>query len=277
MIINVHAGHNPDGKIACGAVGYIKESTEARRVVSYLIPLLQSKGHTVYDCTVNNGISQNDVLKKIVKKTNSVKANLDISIHFNALNKNDPGNGITTGTEAWYKAGKSDAKIFATTICTNIAALGFKNRGPKTSNSLYYLKNCNNPAVLIECCFVNDKDDTKKYNALTMARAIADAIPTNNAVKKYCHNGVDYSAVFDPNYYALKNPDVKNVCGIDADTLFKHFTTFGMAEGRTAIDTFDVRVYKEKNKDLSDLFTNNWKMYYKHYCEFGKKEGRIAR
>ena len=27
MKINVHAGHNPDGKIACGAVGLIKEST----------------------------------------------------------------------------------------------------------------------------------------------------------------------------------------------------------------------------------------------------------
>ena len=32
MKINVHAGHNPDGKIDCGAVGLIKESTEARKV-----------------------------------------------------------------------------------------------------------------------------------------------------------------------------------------------------------------------------------------------------
>lgn len=32
MIINVHAGHNPDGKVACGAIGIIRESTEARNV-----------------------------------------------------------------------------------------------------------------------------------------------------------------------------------------------------------------------------------------------------
>lgn len=32
MKFNVHAGHNPDGKIACGACGLIKESTEARKV-----------------------------------------------------------------------------------------------------------------------------------------------------------------------------------------------------------------------------------------------------
>ena len=44
MIINVHAGHNPDGKIACGAVGLIKESTEARKVKKEVIRLLRKKG-----------------------------------------------------------------------------------------------------------------------------------------------------------------------------------------------------------------------------------------
>lgn len=36
MKINIHAGHNEDGKIACGAIGIIKESTEARRVSAEL-------------------------------------------------------------------------------------------------------------------------------------------------------------------------------------------------------------------------------------------------
>ena len=40
MRINVHAGHNPDGKIACGAIGIIKESTEARKVVKELKKIL---------------------------------------------------------------------------------------------------------------------------------------------------------------------------------------------------------------------------------------------
>lgn len=43
MKINVHAGHNPDGKIACGAVGLIKESTEARKVKKEVIKLLRKK------------------------------------------------------------------------------------------------------------------------------------------------------------------------------------------------------------------------------------------
>ena len=49
MKINVHAGHNPDGKIACGAVGLIKESTQARKVKNYVIKYLKVAGHTVYD------------------------------------------------------------------------------------------------------------------------------------------------------------------------------------------------------------------------------------
>ena len=52
MIINVHAGHNPDGKVACGAIGIIRESTEARNVKNEVIRQLNGLGHTVYDCTV---------------------------------------------------------------------------------------------------------------------------------------------------------------------------------------------------------------------------------
>ena len=71
MKINVHAGHNPDGKIACGAVGLIKESTQARKVKGYVIKYLKAAGHTVYDCTCNNGTSQSDVLNRIGTKCNA--------------------------------------------------------------------------------------------------------------------------------------------------------------------------------------------------------------
>lgn len=65
MKINVHAGHNPDGKIACGAIGLIKESTEAHKIKEDVIKLLKVEDHTVYDCTCENGSSQSDVLKRL--------------------------------------------------------------------------------------------------------------------------------------------------------------------------------------------------------------------
>lgn len=48
MKINMHAGHNPDGKVACGATGFLKESTEARNVKNAAIKSLKAAGHTAY-------------------------------------------------------------------------------------------------------------------------------------------------------------------------------------------------------------------------------------
>lgn len=180
MRINVHAGHNPDGKIACGAVGLIKESTEARKVKKEVIKLLRKKGHAVYDCTCQNGTSQTDVLKRIVTKCNMHKVDLDISIHFNCGVGDKKGNGKMTGTEVYVYSKKSAAKPAAERVVEEIAALGFKNRGVKIRTDLYVLHRTNSPAMLIECCFVDDKDDVKLYDAKTMAAAIVSGILEKN-------------------------------------------------------------------------------------------------
>ena len=174
---NIHAGHNPDGKVACGACGIIKESTEARKVVKYLIEYIKSVGHTVYDCTCNDGTSQSDVLVKIVKKCNQhTNIDLDVSIHFNSGASDEKGNGKTTGVEVLINSDSSKAKPYAARICKKVSALGFKNRGVKVRNDLYVLKHTNAPALLVECCFVDDKDDCNLYNAKKIAKAIAEAI-----------------------------------------------------------------------------------------------------
>lgn len=41
---------------------------------------------------------------------------------------------------------------------------------------MYVLRNTKAPAVLIECCFVDDKDDAELYDADKMAQAIADGV-----------------------------------------------------------------------------------------------------
>lgn len=177
MIFNIHAGHNPDGKVACGAVGLIRESTEARNVKNEVIRQLQLLGHTVYDCTVDNGTGQGDVLSKIVSKCNSHTVDLDVSIHFNSPAKDYKGNGQTTGTECYiYSSGSTKAKQYAEWICANISSLGFKNRGVKAKPSLYFLKHTKAQAVLIEVCFVDDADDVSHYNAFMVASAIVTAI-----------------------------------------------------------------------------------------------------
>lgn len=176
MKINIHAGHNPDGMIACGAVGLIKESTEARKVKDEVIKQLEILGHTIYDCTIDNGTSQNDVLKKIVSKCNLHTVDLDISIHFNAGRNDNKGDGKTGGVECYTYDTSPFVYNISKNICSSIASLGYTNRGAKISKDLYVLRSTKCPALLIECCFVDDTDDVKLYNYKTMANAIVYGI-----------------------------------------------------------------------------------------------------
>ena len=66
----------------------------------------------------------------------------------------------------------SKAKVYAERICAAIAGLGFKNRGMKYNTGLYALRKTSAPAMLIECCFVDDKDDVQMYDYQEMADAI---------------------------------------------------------------------------------------------------------
>lgn len=277
MRINIHAGHNPDGKIACGAVGFIKESTEARKVKDLVISQLKLLGNTVYDCTVNNGWNQSNVLTKIVSKCNANKVDLDVSIHFNALNKKDDGNGKTTGTEVLVLNSSSKALSYAKNVASEISKLGYKNRGIVYRTNLYFLKKTKSPAMLIECCFVNDKDDIAIYNAQSMANAIVKGIVGKNITVTIdkIYDNLDYSLVFDSKYYSNRYKDLgENGVKTDAQ-LFSHFINNGMKERRQGISTFNVIKYIDNNSDLRKAFGNNYIQYYKHYIMHGHNENRI--
>lgn len=167
--VNVSAGHNPDGKIASGAIGIIKESTEARRVTANVIKYLKQQGITAYDCTCNNGTSQKDVLRKICSKCNAHSVDLDVSIHFNSAN------GSAKGVEVLYINNKISG--IASRVSRTISEkLDLVNRGIKHRTDLYYLKNTKAQAILVECCFCDNKNDVSKYTAEKMAKAIVEGI-----------------------------------------------------------------------------------------------------
>lgn len=165
MKFNVHGGHNSH---VTGASKYLNELTEDRKVKNEVIRLLKAEGHTVYDCTDDSGTTQNANLSNIVKKCNANSVDLDISIHLNA--------GGGTGVEAYIYPGSS-SKDEATRICSKVAsALGIKNRGVKTSSTLYVLKHTKAPAVLVECCFVDSTTDRDHWDANKCAKAIVEGI-----------------------------------------------------------------------------------------------------
>ena len=260
MIINVHAGHNPDGKIACGAVGIVKESTEARAIKDLVISKLRVLGHTVYDCTVDSGTSQNDVLKKIVAKCNEHKVDLDISIHLNSGRNDYVGDGSTGGTEVYIYSDSSKAKEFAQNVVNSIASLGYKNRNVKTSTNLYFLRKTNSPSMLIECFFVDDNDDINIYRnvkAEGIATAIVTGIVGKNAMDINNDGKVDANDALD----VLKQtvgikPNTENHNANDALDILKHVVGLDNSNSNTSNNALSTPSNTTSNTNQTNTNTN---------------------
>ena len=182
MRFNVHGGHN---RIVPGASALLDEVTEDRKVKDGIISRLRSLGHTAYDCTDDNGRTQGANLANIVAKCNKHGVDYDVSIHLNSGRKDKKGDGKTGGSEVFSY--DHELKDVAKAVADAIAEeFGYALRsdsttpsgyaGVKISKSLYVLANTKAPAMLIECCFVDDKDDAKVWNADRCAGAIVKGL-----------------------------------------------------------------------------------------------------
>ena len=171
MKICINPGHSASG-VGVGAIGLLNESDENRKVSNELVRLLkENSNHQIIVADFNGS----DNYIKAYKFANSNKVDLFVSIHFNSGANDKGGNGKSAGTETLVYSLKGAPKE-ATRVNANIVKLGFRDRGIKTRPDLSVLKNTSMPAMLVECCFVDDKDDVNLYNYKTMAKAIAEGI-----------------------------------------------------------------------------------------------------
>lgn len=168
MKVNVNGGHT---RYVKGAVGYLDEYVEDRKIVERLIPELRRRG-----CTVTNSSSEERTvdgdLWYQVRSANASGAELAVSIHLNA--------GGGTGTECYYFGGDAKGRSIAANMSKRVAkALGLPDRGAKDGSGLYWVRNTNMTAVLLEVCFVDSQRDASAYHACSwdaLIGAIADAI-----------------------------------------------------------------------------------------------------
>ena len=94
-------------------------------------------------------------------------------------------------------------------------------------------------------------------------------------------NGTDWSAVFNPDWYATKNPDVVRWAAYPNGTtnwlkLLWHFVNNGRREGRASKQSFGLASYFNANPDLRKAFGTDWARYYDHYRTSGQREGRVC-
>ena len=153
MRIAIAGGHS---SAARGACGYIDEYDCDRAFVARLIPALEDAGHDVVDCS-NEQPTVMGELKEEVAAANASGADVFLAVHFNA--------GGGTGTECYYYSTNSDGRDLAAALSANVAsALGLRDRGAKTGDSLYVVRRTNPTAVLLEVCFVDTWADAEAWH-----------------------------------------------------------------------------------------------------------------
>jgi N-acetylmuramoyl-L-alanine amidase len=152
--IVISSGH---GKYVSGAVGILNEVTEARLVVDRVAEMLTERGVEVVTFHDDTSKDQSTNLNTIVNFHNKQERDLDVSVHFNAHQTTDK----PMGTECLYVTQME----LASDIAEAISVCGFINRGPKKRTDLAFLNNTDEPAILIEVCFVDSSADAAIYKA----------------------------------------------------------------------------------------------------------------
>lgn len=165
MIIGIDMGHPLRGG-GTGAAGIRKETDCNRQVGKKVISKLQAAGHTVINCTTDYAVTQAQGLQDRINLANAQHLDLFVSIHFNC------GGGHGTEVFTWRGKGFKEAKE----VLNNICALGYRNRGIKDGSNLYVIRHSKVKAMLIECSFIDSKEDMNRYNAEDLANAIVKGI-----------------------------------------------------------------------------------------------------
>lgn len=177
MVFTVDYGHALIGSVGARGNGY-KEEEENRIIGRLVTNKLRSLGHTVHEVYLDNAANVVVDVNYRVNRINTIKPDLSISIHLNSFTDE-----FSNGVEVWCK---ENSKTRAQKILNEIANLGFRNRGildGTTSKGLVGLYGGSTPALLVECCFISNKDDMERYNPEKIATAIvkgATDIDTSN-------------------------------------------------------------------------------------------------
>jgi len=94
--------------------------------------------------------------------------------------------------------------------------------------------------------------------------------------KTSTYEGINYSAVYDYDFYVHRYPEVYDCFGDNDEATIEYFVEYGMDKGHVACNDFDVISYKNRHQDLRLEYGDDLKSYYMHYIYVGKSELRQA-
>ena len=276
-VIALDAGH---GGSDPGAQGNGKSEADLTwKIVSACKTKLENYGFKVILAREQSGsYGSNDFLYRVQRCVNQ-GAQAYISFHINS------GSSAAHGAEVYSPTvnGADYTQVsyeLAQKVQNNLVALGLTNRGVfqmQVGDEFAVIRCAREagiPGILIEHGFISNWGDANKYfsdaGCKRLGEADADAIIAQFPKSSW----LDYSSVFDADYYLNKYPDVNEWANGNKDKALDHFISYGMSEGRRGSEAFDVYSYKTRYLDLRKAYGSNLKGYYLHYLEYGMKEHR---
>ena len=172
LVLDAGHGLKTSGKQTMnGSRGIVKEWTMNDSVVRKITSILSGYNVTIKRTDDPSGATDISLTER-VKRCNSYKPDLFVSIHHNA--------GGGTGTEVyWHTKGTAEDKKVASIVAPKLASqCGMKNRGVKTAE--FTVLTCNATAILIEGGFMDTASDyeiiTSENGQQKYAQAVADSI-----------------------------------------------------------------------------------------------------
>ena len=278
-VIALDAGH---GGSDPGAQGNGKSEADLTwKIVSACKTKLENYGFKVILAREQSGsYGSNDFLYRVQRCVNQ-GAQAYISFHINS------GSSAAHGAEVYSPTvnGADYTEVsyeLAQKVQNNLVALGLTNRGVfqmQVGDEFAVIRCAREagiPGILIEHGFISNWGDANKYftdaGCKRLGEADADAIIAQFPKSSW----LDYSSVFDADYYLNKYPDVNEWANGNKDKALDHFINYGMSEGRRGSEAFDVQSYYNEYPDLRAAFGTDLASYYSHYLMYGKKEGRHA-
>ncbi len=278
-VIALDAGH---GGSDPGAQGNGKSEADLTwKIVSACKTKLENYGFKVILAREQSGsYGSSDFLYRVQRCVNQ-GAQAYISFHINSGSSAAHGAEVYSPTVNWADYTQVSYEL-AQKVQNNLVALGLTNRGVfqmQVGDEFAVIRCAREagiPGILIEHGFISNWGDANKYfsdaGCKRLGEADADAIIAQFPKSSW----LDYSSVFDADYYLNKYPDVNEWANGSKDRALDHFVNYGMSEGRRGSEAFDVQSYYNEYPDLRAAFGTDLASYYSHYLMYGKKEGRHA-
>ena len=222
--------------------------------------------------------SGNDFLYR-VQRCVSQGAQAFVSFHINSGGSGAHGAEVYAPTANGSSYTQASVEL-AQKVMHNLHALGLSYRGvfQMELGDEFAVIRCAReqgiPGILIEHGFISNSGDVWNYFSDAGCRRLGEADADAIIAQFPRSSWIDYSAVFDADYYLKNNPDVAKWANNDKDMALQHFINYGMAEGRRGNEAFDVQSYYNEYPDLRAAFGADVARYYEHYATSGKGEGR---